>query len=98
VVEGNMIDISAGGLAFTCRQPVKNDQQISIAFKLPETAILIHVTGKVIHVVEKNGWRRAGMEFTSVPPREFASLEQWLVTESQKLKERFISPDSARLN
>ena len=69
-----------------------------MAFKLPETAILIHVTGRVVHMVEKDGWRRVGMEFTSVPQREFMSLEQWLLTESQKLKERFISPDSERLN
>ena len=98
VVEGNIIDISAGGLAFACRQPVQNDQQLSMAFKLPETAILIHVTGRVVHMVEKDGWRCVGMEFTSVPQREFMSLEQWLLTESQKLKERFISPDSERLN
>ncbi len=89
-VEGRIIDLSAGGLAFQCPQPVQTDQQISIGFKLPGTSILIHVNGRVAHVVNKDGRTRAGMCFSFVPQREFALLEQWLATHLAKMMDELI--------
>ncbi|HTD21882.1 MAG TPA: PilZ domain-containing protein [Terriglobales bacterium] len=92
-VEGKIIDLSAGGLAFQCPQPVQTDQQISIGFKLPGTSILIHVNGRVAHVVNKDGRTRAGMCFSFVPQREFALLEQWLATHLAKMMDEMISKE-----
>jgi DNA-binding NarL/FixJ family response regulator len=92
-VEGKIIDLSAGGLAFQSPQPIQTDQQLSIGFKLPGTPILIHVNGRVVDVVNKDGRTRAGLCFSFVPQREFALLEQWLATHLAKLKEELISKE-----
>jgi DNA-binding response OmpR family regulator len=92
-VEGRIIDISAGGLAFLCQEAVEPDQQVSIGFKLPETSVIIHVTGRVVGVVSKDGRTRAGMSFSSIPPGEFALLERWLATQLEKQRDQPIAPD-----
>lgn len=90
-VEGKIIDLGAGGLAFQSQERMQTDQQISIGFKLPGTSVLIHVNGRVVNVVNKEGRTRAGMCFSFVPQREFALLEQWLATHLAKMMDEFIS-------
>ena len=92
-VEGSLIDISAGGLAFMCQQAVQLDQQVAIGFKLPETSLILHVTGRVVNVVNRDGRLRAGMSFSYIPPREFALLEQWLSARLAKLKKEHVPTD-----
>ena len=92
-VEGTLIDISAGGLAFLCQQTVQPDQQVAIAFKLPETSLILHVAGRVANVVNRDGRIRAGVSFAYIPPREFALLEQWLSARLARLKEELIPTD-----
>jgi|SRR5581483_1068098 len=92
-VEGTLIDISAGGLAFICQQAVQLDQQVAIGLNLPGTSLILHVIGRVVNVVNRDGHIRAGMSFSYIPPREFALLEQWLSTRMAKLKEELIPTD-----
>lgn len=92
-VEGTMIDISAGGLAFLSRQPLQTDQQISLEFTLPEVYAVIHLVGRVVDVAKKDGKTRVGICFSFVPKREFALLEEWLAAQAEKVRQPFAPAD-----
>jgi hypothetical protein len=77
-IEGKVINLSIHGLAFLCGYPIEIEQGIAIEFVLTEPAVLIHATGQVTNVSMREGMSRAGVCFSSVPPHELATLEQWL--------------------
>ena len=92
-VEGTMIDISAGGLAFSCKQTLQADQQLSLEFTLPEAYARVRVIGKVVYASNKDGKSRVGVCFSFVPKREFALLEEWLAAQEEEARERLTSMD-----
>ena len=77
-VEGRIINLSVRGLAFVSKYAAEVDQNISIEFMLPETSITIHAAGQVTNVITPAGMTRAGVCFSSMPPRDLAALEQWM--------------------
>lgn len=81
-LEATIVDISIGGLALRCNQPLQVNWTISVKFALPGTADLVHVTGKIVNA---NGTGRAGICFSLVPDEEFGLLVNWLATELAKL-------------
>jgi len=93
-VEGKIVYLSVRGLAFQCRHAMQVDQHLAIAFKLPGTSALIHVSGKVVNVATPDDQTRAGVSFSSVPPKEFTVLEQWMSNHSPKLPSQLIAPDN----
>jgi hypothetical protein len=92
-VEGTIIDISAGGLAFSCKQPLQADQQLSLEFTLPEAYARVRLIGKVVYTSNKDGRSRVGICFSFVPKREFALLEEWLAAKEEEVRERLASMD-----
>jgi len=92
-VEGTMIDISAGGLAFSCKQPLQADKQLSLEFTLPEAYARVRLIGKVVYASNKDGRSRVGVCFSFVPKREFALLEEWLAAQEEEARERLASMD-----
>ena len=93
VVEGTMIDISAGGLSFSCQQPLEAQQQLSLEFQLPDAYARIHLVGKVVYAASKDGKTRVGVCFSFVPKREFALLEEWLSTQAEQNRDRLAATD-----
>ena len=91
-VEGTLIDVSAGGLAFSCKQPLQPDQQLSLEFTLPEAYARVRLVGKVVYSA-KDGKSRVGVCFSFVPKREFALLEEWLAAQAERASERLASTD-----
>lgn len=83
-IEARLSDISVGGLALQCKQPVDVDHQVSLSFLLPATNILIHVAGKVVNADQKG---RAGVCFSFVPQNELKLLESWLTIQLAKLQQ-----------
>ena len=93
-VEGTMINISAGGLAFSCKQQLQAEQQVSLQFQLPEAYAQVRLIGKVVYASNKDGRSRVGVCFSFVPKREFALLEEWLAAQAEEAQERLASTDS----
>lgn len=83
-VEARIIDLSVGGLALRCKQPVEVERQVSLSFMLPASSILIHVAGKVVNADQKG---RAGICFSFIPEAESKLLESWLTVQLAKLEE-----------
>ena len=81
-VEAQISDLSIGGLALQCSQPLQSDWEVSVMFTLPRTTSLIRVTGKVVNA---NATGRAGIKFSFIPEEELSVLEDWLATELAKL-------------
>lgn len=83
-IEARISDLSVGGLALQCKQPVDVNLQVSLSFLLPASNILVHVAGKVVNA-DKNG--RAGICFTFIPQNELSLLESWLAINLARLQE-----------
>jgi len=83
-VEARIIDISVGGVALQCKQPVDVHLQVSVSFLLPASNILIHVAGNVVNADQKG---RAGICFSFIPQNELKLLESWLTVQLAKLGE-----------
>jgi hypothetical protein len=66
------------GLACLCEEEIALSQELAIVFTLPGNTILLHVTGKVMNVIKREGMTRAGISFTSIPPNEVPMLEKWM--------------------
>lgn len=60
-VEARVTDISVGGLALRCKQPIEVERQVSLSLFIPACNILIHVAGKFVNAGKKG---RAGICFT----------------------------------
>jgi hypothetical protein len=82
-LDARISDLSIGGLALQCAQPLQNDWEVSVLFPLPGANNIIRVTGRVVNA---NATGRAGIRFSSIPPEELCTLEDWLATELAKLE------------
>jgi hypothetical protein len=82
-VEARISDISIGGFALQCTQPLQTDWDVSVLFPLPDINSLIRASGKVVNA---NSTGRAGIRFSFIPEEEVCILEDWLASELAKLE------------
>lgn len=83
VVNAKISDLSIGGAAFHCDQPLQVNSELLTHFVLPNSDHLVHVTGKVVNA---NNAGRAGIRFSYVPEEDLEVLETWLAVELAKLE------------
>ncbi len=82
-VEARIGDLSVGGLALQCAQPLHVDCEVSLIFAIPGTNDIVRVAGRVVN---RHATGRAGVRFSFVPEDDLALLERWLATELAKLE------------
>jgi CheY-like chemotaxis protein len=82
-LEATITDISVGGLALQCSQPLQLNWTVSLEFLLPVANDRVHIVGKVVNA---DGSGRAGVCLSFVPEEEFSLLVTWLATELAKLE------------
>jgi CheY-like chemotaxis protein len=82
ILEARVGDLSVGGLALQCGQPLQIGHEVSLVFSLPGTNDLLRVTGKIVN---SNATGLAGVRFSFVPEEDLSLLEGWLATELAKL-------------
>jgi len=81
--EAKISDLSIGGLALQCRQPLELDQTITALFTLPGDTSLIYLSGAVVNT---DGKGRAGVRFSFIPDEDLTQLQTWLAGELTKLE------------
>ncbi|MCZ6661245.1 MAG: PilZ domain-containing protein [bacterium] len=66
-IEGRLVDVSGGGLKFTCDEAPEVSSLVEMSFELPDSGeASIHCAGRVLRVKEKEtGWSVA-IEFTHI--------------------------------
>lgn len=82
-LKARISDLSVGGFALQCAQPLQTDWEVSALFSLPDVIRPIRVTGRVVNA---NPSGRAGVRFSFIPEEELCVLEDWLATELAKLE------------
>ncbi len=82
-VDARISDLSVGGIALQCRQPLHVNQEVIAQFSLPGFPNVIHITGKVVNA---NASGRAGVRFSFLPEEDMTLLENWLAVELAKLE------------
>ena len=82
-VEARISDLSIGGMALQCTQPLQIDREVWAHFSLPGSQNLMHVIGKVVNA---DGRGRAGVRFSFIAEHDLGVLETWLATELAKLE------------
>jgi c-di-GMP-binding flagellar brake protein YcgR len=82
-IHARISDLSVGGLALYCSQPLQINREVLTQFSLPGTTGVIHATGKVVNA---NATGRAGVRFSFVPEDDRNLLENWLAVELAKLE------------
>jgi response regulator RpfG family c-di-GMP phosphodiesterase len=82
-IHARISDLSVGGLALYCSQPLQINREVLTQFSLPGTTGVIHATGKVANA---NATGRAGVRFSFVPEDDRNLLENWLAVELAKLE------------
>jgi hypothetical protein len=92
IVEARVSDLSIGGLALLCKQPLPIDREISLVYSLPGTNGLMRINGRVVNV---NATGRVGVRFSFVPEEDLNLLESWLATELAKLESAEMPLDEA---
>ena len=85
-------DLSVGGLALLCNQPLQVNREVLTQFSLPGNTGVIHATGKVVNA---NATGRAGLRFSFVPEEDRNLLENWLAIELAKLENAEMPTDDA---
>jgi hypothetical protein len=93
-LEARISDLSVGGLALQCGQPLQIDREVSLMFSLPGTNGVVRITGKTVN---GNATGRAGVRFSFVPEEELGLLENWLATELAKLENAEMPVGEARV-
>jgi DNA-binding response OmpR family regulator len=81
--EARISDISIGGVALQCKQPLELDQKVTALFTLPDTSGLIYLSGAVVNA---DGKGRAGIRFSFIPDEDLSLLQTWLASELTKLE------------
>jgi len=81
--DAKISDISIGGLALQCKQPLEIDQKLTALFTLPDTTGLIYLSGGVVNA---DGKGRAGIRFSFIPDADLTVLQTWLASELTKLE------------
>jgi hypothetical protein len=89
-IEARISDLSVGGLALQCQQPLQINREVLAHFFLPGTNHLIHISGRVVNA---NSTGRAGIRFSFVPEEDLAALESWLAVELAKLEKAEMPTD-----
>jgi len=92
-VAARITDLSIGGLALQCGQPLPINREVLTQFALPGTCDFVHVTGKIVNA---NPTGRAGIRFVYVSEEHLILLENWLATELSKLEKAEIPADYAQ--
>jgi ActR/RegA family two-component response regulator len=82
-IEARISDLSVGGLALQCDQPLQINQEVLTQFSLPGIAGVVHISGRVVNA---NATGRAGVRFSFVPEEDLNLLENWLAVELAKLE------------
>jgi hypothetical protein len=82
-LEAKISDISIGGLALQCKQPLELDRKVTALFTLPGTEGLIYLSGIVVNT---DGKGRAGIRFSFIPDEDLTVLQTWLASELTKLE------------
>lgn len=82
-VEARISDLSIGGFALQCAQPLQTDWDVSVLFPLPTLNSLIRASGKVVNA---NSTGRAGVRFSFISEEEVCILQDWLATELAQLE------------
>lgn len=77
-IAAKISDLSIGGLALQCGQPLQVNVDLLAHFSLPGNDRRIRVTGKVVNA---NGTGRAGIRFSYIPEEDLEVLENWLAGE-----------------
>jgi ActR/RegA family two-component response regulator len=84
ILEARVSDLSIGGLALRCEQPLQIDREVSLTFTLPGTNGVMRINGKVVN---GNATGRAGVRFSFVPEEDLDLLQSWLAMEFAKLED-----------
>jgi hypothetical protein len=92
-IEARISDLSVGGLALHCKQPLQMNREVLAHFALPGGNDLIHMTGRVVNA---NGSGRAGIRFSFIPEEDLNLLENWLAAELCKLEKAEMPTDYAQ--
>jgi response regulator RpfG family c-di-GMP phosphodiesterase len=82
-IEARISDLSIGGMALQCKQPLQMSLEVLAHFSLPGSQHIIRVSGKVVNA-DSTG--RAGIRFSFIPEEDLDVLESWLATELAKLE------------
>jgi ActR/RegA family two-component response regulator len=82
-INGRISDLSVGGLALWCKQPLTIGQHVLAQFSMPGFEGVIHISGKVVNA---NAAGRAGVKFSFLPEEDRNALESWLAVELAKLE------------
>jgi DNA-binding response OmpR family regulator len=82
-IQARISDLSVGGLALQCQQPLLINREVLTQFSLPGSSSVIHATGRVVNA---NNTGRAGVRFSFVPEDDRNLLENWLASELAKLE------------
>ncbi|MFZ0761545.1 MAG: PilZ domain-containing protein [Candidatus Sulfotelmatobacter sp.] len=82
-IQAKISDLSVGGVALQCRQPLPVNREVLAQFSLPGTTGVIHVVGKIVNA---NATGRAGVRFSFMPDEDRNLLEGWLAVELAKLE------------
>jgi hypothetical protein len=92
-LEARISDLSIGGLALQCGQPLEIDCDVSLVFSFPGTNGVVRIAGRVVN---GNPTGRAGVRFSFVPEEDLDLLESWLATELAKLEDAEMPVAEAR--
>ncbi len=81
--DARISDISIGGLALQCAEPLERDRKVTALFSLPGEKGLIHLSGTVVNA---DGKGRAGIRFSYIPEEDLTLLQTWVASELTKLE------------
>jgi ActR/RegA family two-component response regulator len=81
-VKARISDLSVGGLALQCVQPLPVNREMLTQFPLPGTGV-IHAAGRIVNA---NSTGRAGVRFSFMTDEDRTLLESWLAIELAKLE------------
>jgi hypothetical protein len=91
-IHARISDLSVGGLALQCSQPLQINSEVLTQFSLPGNTGVIHATGRIANA---NSTGRAGVRFSFVPEEDRNLLESWLAVELAKLEKAEMPTDDA---
>ncbi len=82
-IQARISDLSVGGLALQCSQPLQVNGEVLTRFSLPGDSRVVHATGRIVNA---NSTGRAGVRFSFVPEDDRNLMESWLAVELAKLE------------
>jgi hypothetical protein len=92
-IHARISDLSVGGLALQCSQPLPVNREVLTQFSLFGTTGVVHATGRIVNA---NSTGRAGVRFSFVPEEDRNLLEGWLAVELAKLEKAEMPTDDAQ--